>query len=52
MIFGIYNLFLTQVSVLDLPLQITYFADGIIGMDFLLHFEIIKFDFVNKIIEV
>jgi len=41
-----------EVSVLDLPLQITYFADGIIGMDFLLHFETIKFDFVNKIIEV
>ena len=41
-----------EVSVLDLPIQITYFADGIIGMDFLLYFEIIKFDFVNKIIEV
>jgi len=41
-----------EVSVLDLPLQITYFADGIIGMDFLLYFESIKFDFVNKIIEV
>jgi predicted aspartyl protease len=40
-----------EVSVLKLPRQITYFADGLIGMDFLLQFENIKFDFVNKIIE-
>jgi clan AA aspartic protease (TIGR02281 family) len=40
-----------EVSVLNLPLQITYFADGLIGMDFLLQFKNIKFDFENKIIE-
>jgi predicted aspartyl protease len=41
-----------EVNVLKLPLQFTYFVDGIIGMDLLLQFENIKFDFVNKIIEV
>jgi len=41
-----------EVNVLNLPSQITYFADGLIGMDFLLQFENIKFDFVKKIIEV
>ena len=40
-----------EVNVLDMPPQITYFADGLIGMDFLLQFENIKFDFVEKIIE-
>ena len=40
-----------EISIFDLPLQITYFADGLIGMDFLLQFDNIKFDFVQKIIE-
>ena len=40
-----------EVSVLNMPPQITYFADGLIGMDFLLQFENIKFDFDKKIIE-
>ena len=40
-----------EVSVLDLPPQITYFADGLIGMDFLLLFESIKFNFNEKTIE-
>ena len=40
-----------EVNVLDLPSQITYFARGLIGMDFLLQFENIKFYFVKKIIE-
>jgi len=41
-----------EVSVLDLPLQITYFVDGLIGMDFLLKFKNIKFDFDAKTIEI
>ena len=40
-----------DVNVLKLPPQITYFADGLIGMDFLLQFENIKFDFNKKTIE-
>ena len=40
-----------EVSVLNMPSQITYFAAGLIGMDFLLQFENIKFDFEKKIIE-
>ena len=40
-----------EVNVLNMPPQITYIADGLIGMDFLLQFENIKFDFDNKIIE-
>ena len=40
-----------KMNVLSLPSQITYFADGLIGMDFLLQFESIKFDLVKKIIE-
>ena len=41
-----------EVSVLNLPHQITYFADGLIGMDFLLQFKNIKFDFEAKTIEI
>ena len=41
-----------EVSVLDLPLQITYFVDGLIGMDFLLRFKNVKFNFDEKTIEV
>jgi predicted aspartyl protease len=40
-----------EVNVLDMPSQILYFADGLIGMDFLLQFKNIKFDFDEKIIE-
>ena len=40
-----------EVNVIKMPLQITYFADGLIGMDFLLQFNHIKFDFAEKIIE-
>jgi len=40
-----------EVNVLTLPVQISYFADGLIGMDFLLQFDSIKFDFDKKIIE-
>jgi predicted aspartyl protease len=40
-----------EVNVLKIPPQILYFADGIIGMDFLLQFQNIKFDFVEKVIE-
>ena len=40
-----------EVSVIDFPLQITLLADGLIGMDFLLRFKNIKFDFDAKTIE-
>jgi len=40
-----------EINIFDLPPQITYFADGLIGMDFLLQFDNIKFDFVKKNIE-
>jgi len=40
-----------EVNVLNLSPQILYFADGLIGMDFLLQFKNIKFDFDEKIIE-
>ena len=40
-----------EVNVLNMPRELTYFARGLIGMDFLLQFENIKFDFVKKIIE-
>ena len=40
-----------EVNVIKFPPQITYFSDGLIGMDFLLQFENIKFDFERKIIE-
>ena len=41
-----------EMNVLSLPTQISYFADGLIGMDFLLEFESIKFDFDKKEVEV
>ena len=41
-----------EVNVLNIPPQITYFADGLIGMDFLLQFKSIKFDFEAKTIEI
>jgi len=40
-----------EVNVLNLPPQITYFIDGLIGMDFLLQFKNIAFDFDAKTIE-
>ena len=40
-----------EVKVLDLPSQITYFADGLIGMDFLLRFKSIKFNFDDNTAE-
>ena len=40
-----------EVSVLNIPPQVLYFADGLIGMDFLLQFKNIRFDFDEKIIE-
>ena len=40
-----------EVNVLNLSPQITYFADGLIGMDFLLQFKNINFNFEEKIIE-
>jgi len=40
-----------EVNVLKFPLQITDFVDGLIGMDFLLQFKNIKFDFDEKTIE-
>ena len=40
-----------EVSVLNMPPQITFFAHGLIGMDFILQFDNIKFDFEKKIIE-
>jgi len=40
-----------EVNILNIPSQILYFADGLIGMDFLLHFKNIKFDFEGKTIE-
>ena len=40
-----------EVNVLNLSPQILYLTDGLIGMDFLLQFKNIKFDFDEKIIE-
>ena len=45
------DLYNFKVNVLDLPPQISYFANGLIGMDFLLQFQNIKFDFAGKFIE-
>ena len=41
-----------EVSVINFPLQITLLADGLIGMDFLLQFKNIKFNFDEKTVEV
>ena len=41
-----------KVDVIKLPPQIMFFAGGIIGMDFLLQFKTIKFDFDKKTIEI
>jgi len=40
-----------EVTVLNIPPQILYFADGLIGMDFLMQFKNITFDFDRKVIE-
>jgi predicted aspartyl protease len=39
-----------EVNVVEFPHQITYFADGLIGMDFLMRFKNIAFDFESKIV--
>ena len=40
-----------EVNVIKMPLQISYFADGLVGMDFLLQFERLQLDFNEKIVE-
>ena len=40
-----------EVNVIKFPMQITLVADGLIGMDFLLQLQNIKFDFDAKTIE-
>ena len=40
-----------EVNVIKFPMQISLLADGLLGMDFLLHFKNIKFDFDAKTIE-
>lgn len=37
-------------TVVDIPPQIMFVAEGLVGMDFLLHFNSINFDFNKKII--
>jgi clan AA aspartic protease (TIGR02281 family) len=39
------------VNVIDFPYQITLFADGLLGMDFLKQFKYINIDFENQIID-
>jgi len=41
-----------EINVIRFPSQITYFADGLLGMDFLLKLKTIKFDFDAKTIEI
>ena len=41
-----------KVDVIKLPLQILFFAEGIIGMDFLLQFKALKINFDEKTIEI
>ena len=41
-----------EVNVLNMPSELTYFARGLIGMDFLLQFGKITFDFDEKIIDI
>jgi len=45
----IYNF---DVSVINFPFQITLFASGLVGMDFLLNFKELKINFDKKIIEI
>jgi clan AA aspartic protease (TIGR02281 family) len=40
-----------EVNVIKFPLQITLLADGVLGMDFLLRFKNIKFNFDERTIE-
>jgi len=40
-----------EVNVIKFPFQITLLADGLIGMDFLLQFRNLKFDFDAKTVE-
>jgi len=41
-----------EVKVMDLPVQITLLADGLIGMDFLLNFKEFKINFDEKFVEI
>jgi predicted aspartyl protease len=41
-----------EVNILKLPMQVLYFADGLIGMDFLLQFKNLQFNFEEKTIEI
>ena len=40
-----------EVSVINFPRQITYYADGVLGMDFLLQFKKLTFDFDKQTVE-
>ena len=40
-----------EVKVMDLPIQITLLADGLIGMDYLLNFKEFRINFDEKFIE-
>jgi len=40
-----------KVKVMDLPIQITLLADGLIGMDYLLNFKEFRINFDEKFIE-
>ena len=40
-----------KVNVIDFPYQITLFADGLLGMDFLKHFKYLNIDFENQSID-
>jgi len=40
-----------RISVVELPLQMTIFADGLLGMDFLKQLKRLNIDFENRIIE-
>ena len=41
-----------EVKVMNLPVQVTLLADGLIGMDFLLNFKEFKINFDEKFVEV
>lgn len=41
-----------ELCVIDYPAEVGYLAEGILGMDFLLKFDILKIDFENEFIEI
>jgi predicted aspartyl protease len=41
-----------ELSVIEYPEEVGYLADGILGMDFLLQFDKLNFDFENKFVHV